>query len=356
MIPLLEATLGLDFLNTHMIELSNYLGKFTTTHLTAFTDLARVLGAIFAMITVAMHLYKTMGRGEAIDILAIAKPILFAFVLAWWSAFCNLLMYPGTAMEKHFSEVFEIEKNKIYELREKRNEAAWKYSDKVRERKAAAEQAKQSAGQDSDQNVISAAMDFLSDAGNWLLEQVKSWALIAETHLADCFESFIMWMGELFWQCAVYFSFLIKNIYLCVLTMFGPVFVITSILPAWQGKWAEWVGKVIHVSFYGVMAYIVMIFTLQLMYYTIDADIKVLTKMTADLDIGEYSSGLFGSSCLTLVAMIVGYQALKMVPELASWVFPASPIQSTRGFIQGMINNTQGMGQKGASMAYKAIK
>lgn len=356
MLPLLETTLGLDFLNTHMIELSNYMGKFTTTNLTTFTDVARALGAIFAMIAIAMQLYKTMGRGEAIDILAIMRPFLFAMILAFWSGFCNMLMYPGHALESHFEKVFEIEKEKVYIKRDLRNEAAWEYSEKIRERKAAAEQAKEAAGENSDESILSAAWDYLSNASEWVADQFRSWTFIAESYLNGWFENAIMWLGELFWQCMVYFIFLLKNIYLCVLTMFGPIFIIASILPAWQDSWSKWIGKVVHVSFYGVMAYIVMIFSLQLMMYTIEADTNALTRITADLGIGEYTGNLWGSTSLTITSMIVGYMALKMVPELAAWVFPSEYIHAAGGFVTGMTNKVTSGGSKVANAGIGAIK
>ena len=167
MLPILDATLGLDFINTHMIHLSNYMGKFTTENLSTFTNIARALGAIFAMIAIAMHLYKVMGRGEAIDILAIMRPFAFALVLGVWPGFCNMLTYPGQLLEGHFASVFEIEKNKVYEKREQRNQAAWEYADQIRERKAAAEQAKAAAGENSDDSLLSAAWDYCADAVTW---------------------------------------------------------------------------------------------------------------------------------------------------------------------------------------------
>lgn len=356
MLPILDATLGLDFINTHMIHLSNYMGKFTTENLSTFTNIARALGAIFAMIAIAMHLYKVMGRGEAIDILAIMRPFAFALVLGVWPGFCNMLTYPGQLLEGHFASVFEIEKNKVYEKREQRNQAAWEYADQIRERKAAAEQAKAAAGENSDESLLSAAWDYCADAVTWVKDQFKSWTFIGESYMNGWIESGLMWIGELFWQCGVYFIFLIKNIYLCVLTMFGPIFMMASILPAWQSKWSDWVGKMVHVSFYGVMAYIVMIFSLQLMIYTVGADTAALTKATANLSVGEYTGNMFGSFTLTLTSMIVGFMALRMVPELATWVFPSGIIHSASGFVSGATGSMTGTSKKAGAATYKAMK
>ena len=356
MLAILEATLGLDFINTHMIHLSNYMGKFTTENLSTFTNIARALGAIFAMIAIAMHLYKVMSRGEAIDILAIMRPFAFALILSVWPGFCNMLTYPGQLLEGHFASVFEIEKNKVYEKREQRNQAAWKYNDSLRERMAAAEQAKAAAGENSDESLLSAAWDYCADAGSWVLEQFKSWSFITQSYLNGWIESGFMWIGELFWQCGVYFIFLIKNIYLCVLTMFGPIFMMASILPAWQNKWGDWVGKMVHVSFYGVMAYIVMIFSLQLMIYTVGADTEALTKATTNLGYGEFTGNMFGTMTLTLTSLFAGFMALKMVPELATWVFPSGIIHSAGGFISGTAGSMPGASKKGAKSLYKGLK
>lgn len=336
-----SSTLGLDFINDHMISLATYMGKFATAHSNSFTNLARVLGVIFAMIAIAMQLYKSMGRGEGINILSIARPFLFAIVLAFWPSVCKTVTAPGQIMEDAFREIYKVEKSRVYQLREERYQVSTRLADEIRLRRAAAEQAQEAVGKN--EGVLSQMYDVLADTANYIAETFEGWILIFENWTMKWLESGLMWIGELFWQCGIYYTFLSKNVFLCVLCMFGPIFMAASILPTWETKWADWIGRTISVSFYGVMAYIVMIFSMQLMVYTIQADINVMNDMVDDIAVMNYSGNAFGSTCLTVTAMFVGYKALvTMVPELASWVFPSTSVHAANNFISGATGSSYG--------------
>ena len=52
-------------------------------------SVAAALGAIFAICVAAKISFKMMTEGKGMDVLAILRPILFAFVLANWLPICN---------------------------------------------------------------------------------------------------------------------------------------------------------------------------------------------------------------------------------------------------------------------------
>lgn len=340
---LLDGTLGLDFINEHMIELANYLDEFTKNNMGGFKTIAASLGAVFALIVAGIQAYKVMSLQQGrFDILAIARPVLFAFILANWGVVVNCVTFPGKQLENYFREKYEVEKTLVVEKREERKKAAKEVTEKLREKKAAVEAAERAASAGEDKNFMSQAVDWVTDGFDKMGDIITGWLATAQSYFANWIESLFMWIGELFWQCSVYFIFLLKAIYMAVLILFGPVYMMFSILPAWKDTWAQWVGRAISVSLYGAMAYLVMIFSMQLMKYGIMADTDILNEIASgDEGLGSYMASSFGTSIQTLIGLICGTMAMKTVPEIATWAVPSQPIQASGQFLAGTASRIQ---------------
>ena len=129
---LLDGTLGLDFINKHMIELANYLDEFTQNNMGGLKTIAASLGAVFALIVAGIQAYKVMSLQQGrFDILAIARPVLFAFILANWGVVVNCVTFPGKQLENYFREKYEVEKTLVVEKREERKKAAKEVTEKL---------------------------------------------------------------------------------------------------------------------------------------------------------------------------------------------------------------------------------
>lgn len=347
MIPL-DATLGLDFINDHMIELANYLETFANSNMTVLISAASGLGAIFALIVAAIQAYKMMTLNGKFEILTIARPILFAFILSQWTGVVSIVCAPGNLIEDWFQQKFEQEKTRVVELREERQEAADNVAEARREKRAAVAEAERAAEGSEDKSIMSQIGDYISDGFEAITDNITGWLAAKEAYFANLIESAIVWIGELFWQCHVYFIFLLKAIYTTVLVMFGPVYIVCSILPAWKDTWTQWVGKMVSVSLYGAMAYLVMILSMQLMKYGIQVDTATLTAISeGESGIWNYWSSGLGTTIQTIIGMVVGAWALRTVPEIASWAIPSTAIQSANHFIQGTSSKATGTVSKG---------
>ena len=345
MIPL-DATLGFDFINDHMIELANYLETFSRSNMKVLVGAGSALGAIFALVVAAIQAYKMMTMNGKFEILTIARPILFAFILSQWTGVVSIVCTPGKLMENWFREKCEVEKVKIIQLREERKKAAAELTDKLREKAAASMEAKNSSqGPQKDKDYL---MELAEHAFENVINTVTGWIVAAEAFFANILQSIIQWIGELVWQIHVYFIFLLKAIYTTVLVMFGPIYIACSILPAWKDTWTQWVGKMVSVSLYGAMAYLVMILAFQLMKYGIQVDTSALTKIAnGESGLWNYIVSSLGTTVQTFISMIVGAWALRTVPEIASWAIPSNAIQSANHFIQGTSGNATGKVSKG---------
>ena len=344
----LDATLGLDFINDHMIELANYLETFANSNMTVLISAASGLGAIFALIVAAIQAYKMMTLNGKFEILTIARPILFAFILSQWTGVVSIVCTPGNLIEDWFQQKFEQEKTRVVELREERKEAADNVAEARREKRAAVAEAERAAEGSEDKSFMSQIGDYISDGFEAITDNITGWLAAKEAYFANLIESAIVWIGELFWQCHVYFIFLLKAIYTTVLVMFGPIYIVCSILPAWKDTWTQWVGKMVSVSLYGAMAYLVMILSMQLMKYGIQVDTATLTAISeGESGIWNYWSSGLGTTIQTIIGMVVGAWALRTVPEIASWAIPSNLIQGANSFIQGTSAKMTGKVSKG---------
>lgn len=323
-----------DLFNVHLLDYGVRMSE-------KLTGAARALGAILAIIVAAGQAYKVMAEGERFHVLSIMRPLIFAFVLACWPSICSTLLAPGRIVESYMKTNY-IESAKVMEnLRKDRMEASYKWSDKISGKKAAADNLK---GMGITEVVNGEFWSNTVDMMKGLLQSSLLWLL-------NVIEGIIITLGELLFACGVYIVFMLKVLYLTVLMMFGPIFVVCSILDVWKSSWSEWLGRMIHVSMYGAMAYLVMTFACTMICMTLRADIARLGALDVDPNAGfmQYLRSGFGTTVLTFVGYMVGCFAMTAVPELASMTFPGHMLHGGSNFISGMSNygkkvtNTQKM-------------
>lgn len=325
-------------INSFMVNLINvnlleYGGRLSN-HL---IGTARALGAIFAICVAAAVAYKTMAKGEPLDVLKIMRPLMFAFILSIWPAICNVLIWPGKVVENHMRTQYVNVCQTMVDLQEDRKDLALKVLDKITEKKKSAEDAKDSTSEDSGflSGIMNAAGNLWENATNVL----TNWLQIGLIYIMYVLEWIICQIGEMCFAVCVYIVFLVKVLYITVLWMFGPVYMVCSILDVWENSWSTWVSRIITVSMFGAMAYLVMTFACFMICMTLKADISRLNVINVNPDqgLGQYLMGGFGTTIMTAVGYFVGGIAMTTVGELASFTWPGGNIMMGAGnFISGM--------------------
>jgi hypothetical protein len=334
---LLDDTLGLDFVNEHMIELANYLKTFWSNQGNSLVQTGMSIGALFSVFVAAIEIYKVMAAQEGhINVLAIMRPVAFAFAMSQWTVLVNVIYWPGEQVEAYLREKFEEQKVEIVDLRKKRVELSMNIRQAIMEKKAAADEAERQMN--GDRSWLTTAWDFLTDAGSEIKGVLLSVLATLQSYWTNLVEECIQWLGELVWQLAICYIFLIRACYAAVLVMFGPLWMGASVLPAWKDAWSQWVSKMITVSMYGGIAYLVLAFSCQLIKYGIEYDNKILQQMVDDstLIVAHFNS-VGVSTIWNTIAMLTGALALFQVPEMASLCWPGGGMMHGAGqFISGM--------------------
>lgn len=316
----------IDLINTHLL---NYGGRLSN-HL---IGVACALGAIFAICVAAAKAYKVMAKGDDLDILDIIRPLGFAFVLSVWPAVCNTLVWPGKYIESFMRAEYIKAAQEMDNLQEDRKTLALDVFEDITKKKAAADEAKE--GKEREWYDVSGHVaDAIGAVTSWMGDILT----VGIIHISYWLEWVIVQIGQMVFCVCVYIVFMVKVLYLTVLWMFGPVYMVCSILDVWKNSWSDWVGRVVSVSMYGAMAYLVMTFSCYMICMTLQADINKLNtiRLHPEIGMGEYLKSGFGTTIMTFVGYMTGAIAMGTVYELASFTFPGGPMMGASSFIGGM--------------------
>lgn len=335
-------------------------------------DAGLALGALLSLFIVARIAYKSMVLEEGIDILGLLRPILIAFALVNWYWVTSTLYALSVPFTDTFRAMYEYQADKLGKLREKRTYAATHLGKKVREEKAKADfmdliddgvekEDTQDDGVENKQGDVSVdiADKFTDIYYSDDKEIISNPMIISSAYNSQYLEAIIMWVGELLWEVSTYFIFLLKNIFLAVLVLFGPITIACSMLPAWKDAWAQWTGRMVSVSMYGALAYLIMFIAMLLIEFGLDADIAILEKAGKDGNVFwtmmKFNGSSWGTLSMYLITLMIGAAALHAVPELATWIIPAEPIRSAGNFLGGTIKIATDSGKAAAKVAVAAV-
>jgi len=344
---------GIDSLNTYMLELTKYMMDNIFSWSGVMLTTARALGIIFAMILVAREAYKVMSlQGNQLDILAIGKPLLFALLLSNWNLFASAIISPGANIENFFESKFQQARVKVDANIQLRREKSSELANTILTKSAAADLENEhndindwdevEATDEEKKGLLGKLWEEVKTIGGNALRavgnQIKAYQLKISGSIMTWIMNFLMWLGEALWQMGVYFTFLIKALYMTVLVVFGPVYVICALVPAWGGALTDWISKAVKVSLYGAMAYLVMTYSLVIINFALESDIKMLSLYIEQGYIDfTGNTGMWGTVTQTFIAYITGFAALLKAPAMAELAFPgASGMGDAAGsFVQG---------------------
>ena len=301
-----------------------------------FYELSMALACIFALFLIAKVLYKPMtGRGS-IDFLELGKPFLIGLVLANWFLITEAIFGLPKPLETFFRDRYEMDVEELDQKREERLATAKKLDSMVAGKKVENDMNETlSKSEKSEKNLDNT--DYANEAGAEEieaehfssynpLEHLGTKLMVGQSWLMNWIEKGLLWIAEVFWCVSVFLVFLSKHIATVVLVLFGPIFVSTSII--WPDSFKKWISLSINVSFYGVIAFMVMTLCLKFIKYGVQADINQLNDTIKDeMSLMSYikytSGGGFGTIGLYVMSIVSCSLVMLMVPELASWVFPS---------------------------------
>lgn len=161
----------------------------------------------------------------------------------------------------------------------------------------------------------------------------KQWTVTLETTGAEMINEFIKFLSELALQMMYYGMLIVAEFGRQVLYMFGPLAIAISIIPPFADAWSTWVARMVNISLYPFLVFVCITMIDEVFLVTLDADFKAYEDLLKETDkitdvmaweqIGELGLSSLGSTMAYVAAALAGSYAMKMVPEVASWIMPA---------------------------------
>lgn len=326
--------MGFECIDENLLGLIQELSRFFMKYYSIFITAGQALGAVFVIFIVGGQAYQVMLKGKAFDVLAILRPIAFAIILANWIPFVTAIAAVPRMMESYAEGIFNKEHASIIDQRQLRTEAAEKVAKRTREAKAAADMAQK---QISDGNVFDRLSNLGEDMMEMIKEQLASFATVIQAQANQWLEEWVMKIGEIIWQISFYLLFFIKECFVGILVITGPITFALSILPIWKDAWVQWIARYVSVLLYGFIGFFVLAAALQLIKYGIKIDIQVLTTAASSAEaFAAYTSSSIVTALFHFTTLLVGAVALRMVPELATWIIPATAGHAAKEFTSGV--------------------
>lgn len=361
------------FQSLHNIDKSMYDLIFgPNSPFISFVSIGTSLLLLLTMIMIARMAYKMMVLDGKLDILNFIRPVLISVVLAYWPLVTTTLNSFAHPVENYFMKMYENTATELYALREQRIIVAKSIGNKLQDEKTKSdisgiiadniikEKETEEDGSENKSGFAKTISEFFAPTYHITDINLLAKSLtISNSYMSKFFESIIFWIGEIYWEVCSLYIFLLKNCFLAALVVVGPVTIACSMLPTWKDSWKNWLGRMVTVSFYGVLAYIVMVISMYLIRFGLETDVKTLTRIAGDdlalYSLVKYDLGLAGTVCLYFISLFVGGTALLMVPTLADWVFPSQGIKAAGNFLHGMIGTTVAVAATTAKVAISAV-
>ncbi len=206
----------------------------------------------------------------------------------------------------------------------------------------------------SDGSTFDKLMEMGSDMLDVIQDQLYSFGILVQAQFNQVIEEWVMKLGEFFWQVQVYLLFFIKEVFAGILIITGPITFGLSVLPVWKDAWSQWISRYVSVLFYGFVGFFVMAAALQIVKYGIYMDTMVLTTANSTQEaFAAYSKSSMVTALYHFVTLIVGGCAIKMVPELSSWIIPANSGHAAKEFMSGAYSTMKSSTVKTINMATK---
>ncbi len=161
----------------------------------------------------------------------------------------------------------------------------------------------------------------------------KQWAVTLETTVAEMINEFIKFLSELALQMMYYGMLIVAEFGRQVLYMFGPLAIAVSVIPPFSDAWSTWVARMVNITLYPFLVFICIAMIDEVFMVTLDTDLKAYQELLKEAEeitgnmpwekIGELGLSSLGSTVSYVAAALAGSYAMKMVPEVASWIMPA---------------------------------
>lgn len=314
------------------------------THL--FMSLALGIASILIMIVVAKESYNLMLGNKSFDPIWWIRPLIMLMIILSWStpwktsriqgSLPNIIISVFGGLENHAESRFRTHMAKVETYKKEKTELLRNKWNEILDKGADIETAKTTLDkvskeeQDSGWSLNPAEWpDALSREFETIKQGIMNYSKMLLLEINHWVDVILEMLGNFLWAVSIYVTFMAKELSIAFLVVFGPISFGLSVYDLWRDAWASWLMRFISFQFYGWVAYTIMTASLALISYGVQLDIALLKQP-------GFPEAFSFNAIFTLFGYVVGAYAMKMVPEIVSWIVPTNASQAAGVFQQSL--------------------
>lgn len=309
---------------------------------------AKQIAAAFSLVYIAVRAYAMISGDGKLEVMPLFRPFIINLAILNISSVMALLQFPGNQAEKLLSTSFNENAALINSLQDQKvivhDALIWKIY-------AAAETLKTTARAANENDMFSTLENITTDIGL----NLTLYARIATVKMTMMFQDIINNMIIGIFKGIAYCLFFITVIIMYILSVLGPISFAFSISGAWKDSWIHWAGKVIAVSFYNTIGFIVLNISCAVLDYGFQQEIDRIKQIIATTSDADFLNGAlhFDSYLIyVFIAMVIALAGIACTPLISTWFLQTS---GADGFSKSMKNATVNSGKAVASGAKSVV-
>ena len=342
---LINVNMGLGLIDENLDSLMSYMKEVPLAF--SLVGMAKSIGLAIALGVGAYETYMMMLGRRCMDVMKLLRILILALCISNSGWIAKALQEPGEilmedardAHQQVYAEVLEREK-KASDLQEQYVTKLKNVVDSVRTEERMAILTKWDL-EDLAEFVLTSGA---SKVGDLIKGEVNSMAKEGSAatiaFICEWLQFLIRFIGEVIFQMIYYAMLVTQRIALYLMSMFMPIAFALSLAPPYKSAWSQYISKFLSISLWGFVIYIMMFFVDNILMYFIQLDCQGYEKLLATNISGSWESvanlGIqgVGSTCMYVVAMLIGAKVLSMAPEVAGWLIPGG-VSSSMGGMAG---------------------
>lgn len=312
---------------------------------------AKQIAAILALIYFAYRAYMMLTGEGKLDISQLLKPFLISMAIINFSTVIDIISMPGKALDatgKANMEDMAQEVNMLYDQKNHLNDSL--FTTLIHSTSEIKKGMEKTDGMDD-----RGAMDYIFAPGQNLTYDLMAYITIYEQLMYAKISLFIQggitWLVIATFKGVCYCIFFIQMILLYILAFLGPFSFAFSLAGPFKNAWATWIGRYLAVSFYSLIAFIVINVALAIVKYGFMQEIQRLSAILAQSDnaekffamvlrIDDFIGFLF-------IALVVAIAGIMSIPVASSWIIGTA--STGGGFFGGVANSVKGTAKAAGS-------
>ncbi len=366
---ILNVNMGLGLIDENLDGLMDYFKEVPLAF--NLVGMAKAIGLAIAIGVASYEAYMMMLGKRGVDVMKILRILILAICISSSGWIAKALQTPG---EELMTEARAAHHQAYQNVLAKEYVVSLQQEAYVRKLKTAVDsvRSKERIAELTDWSSIDIASGLVTKINEIALGELnalgKKGAAATEAFICEWIQFLIRFIGEVIFQMIYYALLVTQRVALYVMTLFMPVAFALSLAPPYKSAWSQYISKFLSVSLWGFVIYVMMFFVDNVLYYFIDLDSQSYQNLLQQSmgggwdDIATLGIQGVGSTCMYVVAMLIGAKVLSMAPEMAGWLIPGGVSSGSGGMAAGAaigaaagaVSMAAGVAGAGAGVVMKA--